>query len=68
MERARLWAAGMLDRAFDFLEEQTKTDLDGDGVVGAAAGDAAEEAPSPEAADTAEPSPTEDPDRAAPEA
>ena len=31
-----------LDKAFDFLEETTKTDLDGDGVVGAAVKEALE--------------------------
>ena len=31
-----------MDRAFDFLEEQTGTDLDRDGVIGAAVREAAE--------------------------
>lgn len=41
-EQAREWAVGMMDRAFDFLEERTGTDLDKDGVIGAAVREAAE--------------------------
>lgn len=53
-ERAIEWAAGVLDRAFDLLEEGTRTDLDGDGVVGAARGDAPAPGPAAEGAPAGE--------------
>lgn len=57
-ERARDWATGMLEAAFDFLEETTKTDLDGDGVIGAAVKEALEIEVVP--SDAAELSPAEE--------
>lgn len=41
-ERAIDWASGALNKVFDFIEEKTKTDLDRDGVIGAAVEEALE--------------------------
>ena len=41
-EKAIDWATGALNKVFDFIEEKTKTDLDRDGVIGAAVEEALE--------------------------
>lgn len=58
----------MLDKAFDLLEEGTGTDLDGDGVIGAAVKEALEidvdDAPEAAPADVVEKPEVEDADEA----